>query len=217
MEFDVHLPQQVRQYTSYCRSFRTMTSDLPHYLLFAEASRNRCSIQTWRFVLQNLNDQRRLTATDQEETATLERLELLAVVRGLEALDGPAQVTLVTKSRYVGRGLRHGLEQWRDNNWRWERFGRKVSVRDHDLWRRVDRALKFHQVVCQMWHFEQRDLVDEQNDSESIEAELEWGYPTIAPNTRGIPDAGSSRVREMRRTLPQFIGRSWCQPEGASA
>jgi hypothetical protein len=83
-----------------------------------------------------------------------ERLELLAVVRGLEALDGPARVTLVTRSRYVSRGIRFGITEWRANEWQWERFGRVVPVKDHDLWQRVDRALLFHRVECQSWQFE---------------------------------------------------------------
>ncbi len=131
-----------------------MTSNSPHYLLFSEASRDRSSLSTWRFVLQNVESQSRFAATDSEPCDCGERLELLAVVRGLEALDGPARVTLVTRSRYVSRGIKRGLAQWRENNWRWERFGRIVPVRDHDLWQRVDRALQFHSITCQSWHFE---------------------------------------------------------------
>jgi ribonuclease HI len=132
-----------------------MTPEIPHYLLLSEASQNSCSAQTWRFVLQHVESQRRLSVTDTEPLETgSERLELLAVVRGLEALDEPARVTLVTKSRYVSRGIKHCLSEWRANDWRWERFGRLVHVRDHDLWRRVDRALRFHEVDCQAWQFD---------------------------------------------------------------
>ncbi|NOY42965.1 MAG: hypothetical protein GXP26_14160 [Planctomycetes bacterium] len=132
-----------------------MTPKIPHYLLFSEASRSDRPVQTWRFVLQNVETQRRFSATDTEPIECSERLELLAVVRGLESLDGPARVTLVTKSRYVSRGLKSGLAQWRLNDWCWERFGRIVPVRDHDLWRRVDRALQYHTVNCQAWHFDE--------------------------------------------------------------
>ncbi len=132
-----------------------MTPEIPHYLLLSEASPNSCSAQTWRFVLQHVESQRRLSVTETEPLETgCERLELLAVVRGLEALDEPARVTLVTKSRYVSRGIKHCLSEWRANDWRWERFGRLVHVRDHDLWRRVDRALRFHEVDCQAWQFD---------------------------------------------------------------
>jgi len=133
-----------------------MTPENPHYLLFSEAGQDRCPAQSWRFVLQNVESQKRFSAADSEPAETgHERLELLAVVRGLEALDRPARVTLVTKSRYVSRGIKHGLNAWRSNNWRWERFGRVVPVRDHDLWRRVDRALRFHRVNCQAWQFDE--------------------------------------------------------------
>ena len=112
-------------------------------------------------MLQNVESQRRFSAADSEPCDCGERLELLAVVRGLEALDGPARVTLVTKSRYVSRGIKRGLAEWRANNWRWERFGRIVPVRDHDLWQRVDRALQFHEVTCQAWQFETIEIEPE--------------------------------------------------------
>ncbi len=147
-------PRSVVEQLSRLLDLQTMTPKIPHYLLFSEASRSDRPVQTWRFVLQNVETQRRFSATDTERTECSERLELLAVVRGLESLDGPARVTLVTKSRYVSRGLKSGLAQWRLNDWCWERFGRIVPVRDHDLWRRVDRALQYHTVNCQAWHFD---------------------------------------------------------------
>jgi ribonuclease HI len=132
-----------------------MTVPQPHYLLFAEATLDRPQGGTWRFVLEQVGGAEALAVSDCEAAECSERLELLAVVRGLEALDRPANVTLVTKSRYVSRGLKRGLTDWRANGWQWERFGRVVPVRDHDLWRRVDRALQFHQVECRLWQFEE--------------------------------------------------------------
>ena len=73
------------------------------------------------------------------------------MVRGLEAIDRPARVTLLTGSRYVSRGIRRQLSQWREDNWQWERFGEIVPIRDKDLWQRVDRALQIHQVECCDW------------------------------------------------------------------
>lgn len=133
---------------------------LPHFLLFSEAS---CAPEfpSWRFVLQDVESRRRMVISDVEETTCGERLELLAVVRGLEALSGPARVTLITKSRYVSRGLRSGMTEWRANDWQWERFGRVVPVKDHDLWQRIDRALLFHQVDCQTWQFDETATPEE--------------------------------------------------------
>lgn len=105
----------------------------------------------WHFQLESVDGELRLSAGDFEAAVSGERLELLAVVRGLEALDQPSRVTLVTPSRYVHRGLRFGLSPWRDNQWRWECFGELAPVKNADLWRRVDRALDFHRLECRLW------------------------------------------------------------------
>jgi ribonuclease HI len=78
-------------------------------------------------------------------------LQLLAVVRGLEALEQPSRVTLITHSRYVDRGIRNGIAVWRHNDWQWERFGEFAPVKNRDLWKRVDRAMRFHKVHCRVW------------------------------------------------------------------
>ena len=124
-----------------------------HYLLFSEA-RFDGATGSWRFVLSEVGGSENLAAADIEPISCRERLELLAVVRGLEAIDRPARVTLVTNSRYVNRGLKHGLADCRACHWQWERFGQLVPVRHHDLWRRVDRALEFHEVDCRLWRFD---------------------------------------------------------------
>lgn len=136
-----------------------MSATIPHYLLFAESrhslatvargSRSRTS--QWRFVLEGANGARRFEAADEEPEMDQSRVELLAVVRGLEALAQPSQVTLVTPSRYVNRGLRFGLDPWREAGWRWERFGEMIPIRNEDLWRRLDRALRIHRVEFRTW------------------------------------------------------------------
>ena len=117
------------------------TSD--HFLLYTEATRSEDSTPRWKFVLQSVGGDEQLSADDSELNSRTSRLELLAVVRGLEAIDRPARVTLLTGSRYVSRGIRRQLSQWREDNWQWERFGELVPIRDHDLWQRVDRALQY--------------------------------------------------------------------------
>lgn len=125
----------------------------PHYLLFSESCR-KSTQGNWRFVLQSLDGSEPFEAADSEPEAHGERLELLAVVRGLEALQQPSRVTLVTPSRYVNRGLTYGLAEWRANDWQWEHFGEMVPVKNRDLWQRVDRALEYHRIECRAWRFD---------------------------------------------------------------
>jgi ribonuclease HI len=126
-----------------------MSAVTPHFLLFSE-SRRGAEHGHWRFVLESLDGADKLEASDIESDVHGERLELLAVVRGLEALPQPSRVTLVTPSRYVDRGLNDGLPEWRSNNWEWEHFGEMAPVKNRDLWQRVDRALEYHQVDCRL-------------------------------------------------------------------
>lgn len=123
----------------------------PHYLLYSDASCNAPGVARWRFVLQAVGSDDQFSAGDGEFEICPSRLELLAVVRGLEALDQPSRVTLITSSSYVARGIRRGLTIWRDRQWQWERFGELVPIRDQDLWQRVDRALQIHKVSCLGW------------------------------------------------------------------
>ncbi|MEO8269719.1 MAG: RNase H family protein, partial [Aureliella sp.] len=135
----------------------------PHYLLFCDTHHSDNQLGAsgpaggyvrsggrWHFVLEQLDGPERLEAADSELSMNRERLALLSVVRGLEALEQPSQVTLVTTSRYVSRGLRYGLNTWRDSDYTWERFGEQRPVRNSDLWRRIDTALQFHGIKCRL-------------------------------------------------------------------
>jgi ribonuclease HI len=130
-----------------------MKAATPHYLLFSESCRKSPQGQ-WRFVLQSIDGTEQFEAADAEPNARGERLELLAVVRGLEALAQPSRVTLVTPSKYVNRGLAYGLEEWRANGWQWEHFGEMVPVKNRDLWQRLDRALTYHELEFRTWRFD---------------------------------------------------------------
>lgn len=131
-----------------------MQASRPRYVLIAETEPSGAGAQ-WRFALHAADASVSVAACDSEEGADDDRLVLLAVVRGLEALDQPAEVTVVTRSASVLRGLTRGLSEWRNNHWRWERFGRLTPIRDADLWRRIDKALQFHAVHCRSWRLDQ--------------------------------------------------------------
>lgn len=170
----------------------------PHYLLFAEANVDehvRCGAGRWRFSLESLDGASRIEADDVDDDARLDRLNLLAVVRGLEALEGPSRVTLLTMSWYVRRGFSEGLELWRQKDWRWETFGQMTSVTNEDLWRRVDRALQFHIVQCRTWRLDASEV-----PAPHIAPPISASAPVAA--TAPEADPYRATVRE-----PQFLKR----------
>ncbi len=135
-----------------------MNVSLPHYLLFCDgnfpSADNATSVGLskssgrWKFVLEHLESGEKFEASDKETGATPDRTSLIAVLRGLEALEQPSRVTLITTSRYVFRGLQYGLTEWRENDYSWEHFGAVKPIRNADIWRRIDRTLSFHKVQC---------------------------------------------------------------------
>jgi ribonuclease HI len=119
----------------------------PHYLLMTETDTAE-KPGNWRFVLKPVDGSADIVVADVEDDVRGERLDLLTVVRALESLDQPSQVTLVGCTRYVEQGVQFGLHEWKDNGWQWEYFGEMTPVRDSDLWQRMDRTLQFHQIYC---------------------------------------------------------------------
>lgn len=66
---------------------------------------------------------------------TNNRMELMGVIRGLEQLNRPCEVTLYSDSKYVIDAFRqHWLESWVKHNWK---KSDKKPVKNKDLWVRL--------------------------------------------------------------------------------
>ncbi len=176
-----------------------MNTTAPHYLLFTEAKNiadGSTSGGRWRFVLEQIGTAIRIEEADIEPGVRGERLQLLAVVRGLEALEQPSHVTLITSSKFVGRGIRRGLTQWRQNDWQWERYGQMALIKHHDLWQRIDRTTRIHQINCRIWQFDPPH-VRTQVSNESDQAELTGIHAPLAGDTA----ANQARTKRQVRRL----------------
>jgi len=172
-------------------------------------------------VLQSLDGSSRLEAADAEPAVGGERLELLAVVRGLEALEQPSRVTLVTPSKYVSRGLSNGLEDWRENDWNWEHHGQMVPIKNRDLWQRLDRALAFHRVQCRTAPSESRTAVAARTE-QTAKAALKDATMSRAemPTAIGAQSAGASRFVQTWNRFLAFCRRlkaHWAEMEPSSS
>jgi ribonuclease HI len=114
-------------------------------LLVCEAHSKTLADGRWRFTLEAADGELILEAEDRD-FGDLNRLTLLAAVRGLESLEGASDVTLLSNNRYLIRSLSNSLPRWRQNAFMWEHFGRRIDVQHADLWRRIDHALGIHRV-----------------------------------------------------------------------
>jgi len=160
-----------------------MSIPTPHFLLFSEA-RGKTRQGQWRFVLQAADGSATFEAEDLEPDVRGERLELLAVIRGLEALDQPSRVTLFTPSKYVSRGIAYGLEEWRRNDWTWECFGEMVPVKNRDLWQRLDQALHYHTIEFRIHRTDDAHAAPAASPGPPADATVDAAAITVKSNTR---------------------------------
>ena len=81
-----------------------------------------------------------------EPATTNNRMEMLAVIHGLEALKKPAQVRIYTDSQYVMKGMTEWLAGWKRRGWK---TADRQPVKNMDLWQRLEAAMTPHQVEWQ--------------------------------------------------------------------
>ena len=81
-----------------------------------------------------------------EAHTTNNRMELMAAIQGLKALNKPCRVKLSTDSRYVMDGLTKWIKGWQRNGWR---TADKKPVKNSDLWIELLDAAKPHRIEWQ--------------------------------------------------------------------
>lgn len=70
-----------------------------------------------------------------EKQTTNNRMELLATIRALEALEPPCIIQLFTDSQYVQKGISEWIHAWKKRNWQ---TASKKPVKNVDLWKQLD-------------------------------------------------------------------------------
>lgn len=79
---------------------------------------------------------------------TNNRMEMLAAVKGLEALTRPCDVVLTTDSQYLRQGIQSWIHNWKKNGWR---TSNRKPVKNADLWQALDQATQRHHSVRWDW------------------------------------------------------------------
>ena len=100
----------------------------------------------WGAVLEAVEDGavvRRRELSGGEPRTTNNRMELMAAIMALEALDRPSEITLVTDSSYLKDGITAWIHAWKRNGWK---TAAKKPVKNAELWQRLDAARTRHRV-----------------------------------------------------------------------
>lgn len=79
-----------------------------------------------------------------EENTTNNKMEMLAVIKGLEMLKEPCSVSVYSDSAYVVNSIEKGwIYSWKKNGWK---KADKKEVKNVDLWERLLKQMEIHEV-----------------------------------------------------------------------
>lgn len=101
----------------------------------------------WAFLLRHPASGAKIERSGAEGATTNNRMELMAVIKGLEALTRPSVVELYSDSQYVLKGLETWIEGWKKRGWK---TASKHPVKNVELWKELD-ALRADHVVHFHW------------------------------------------------------------------
>ncbi len=100
----------------------------------------------WAYILSHPSSGQVRDASGAEPATTNNRMELTAVIQGLQALKVPSEVEVVTDSQYVTKGLGEWMPKWKAQGWR-RREGKVFKpVINLDLWQKLDALAAGHRL-----------------------------------------------------------------------
>lgn len=75
---------------------------------------------------------------------TNNRMEMTAVLEGLNALKEPCEILIEIDSQYVKNGITQWMAGWKKRGWK---TASKAPVKNQDLWQALDEAVNRHQIT----------------------------------------------------------------------
>lgn len=99
----------------------------------------------WGALLRFGEREQELSGGDKQTTNN--RMEMLAAIKGLQALKQSCQVELYTDSKYVLQGITEWMVGWKAKGWL---TANRKPVKNVDLWKSLDEQVNRHEVN---WHW----------------------------------------------------------------
>ncbi|MBI1247324.1 ribonuclease HI [bacterium] len=100
----------------------------------------------WAFILKHPKTGKVMENSGGESDTTNNRMELMAVIQGLQTLSRACDIELFTDSVYVGKGISEWMPKWKQNNWQRKEGKSWKPVKNDDLWKQLDEQLQKHRV-----------------------------------------------------------------------
>lgn len=129
----------------------------------------------WAFILQAVCDDgtvlRETEVSGGVCDTTNNRMEMVAIIEGLQALKFPTAVIVHSDSKYAMGGFREGwVAKWAAAGWVRKAAHGREPVKNEDLWRELDRLVARHDVEWIHVHGHAGDVMNERCDVLAVAA-----------------------------------------------
>ncbi|TPE63968.1 ribonuclease HI [Sandaracinobacter neustonicus] len=136
-------------------------ADLPHIRITTDgACKGNPGPGGWAAILQWNGTEKLLTGAERQTTNN--RMEMTAALKALEAMKRPAEIILVTDSKYLLEGITKWIHGWKRNGWR---NASREPVKNADLWQALDAATRPHSIQWQWVKGHSGDPMNERADA----------------------------------------------------
>jgi len=78
-----------------------------------------------------------------QQQTTNNRMELIAVIKGLKSIQESADIEITTDSMYVNNGINQWINNWKNNGWK---TAAKKPVKNKDLWQELDELVQNYSI-----------------------------------------------------------------------
>lgn len=104
----------------------------------------------WAFILRHVPTGKTMEKTGAVMDTTNNQMELQALIEGLQSLQRPTRVHVVTDSTYLKQGLTEWIRNWKRRGWKRKTSNGLKPVKNVEQWKQLDELTQVHELSFEL-------------------------------------------------------------------
>ena len=104
----------------------------------------------WAFILRHPPTGRNMERAGAVPQTTNNQMELQALIEGLQSLQRPTRVHVVTDSTYLKQGLTEWIQNWKRRGWKRKTSNGLKPVKNVEQWQQLDELTQGHKLSFEL-------------------------------------------------------------------
>ena len=104
----------------------------------------------WAFILRHVTTGKTMEKTGATQQTTNNQMELQALTEGLQSLQRPTHVHVVTDSTYLKQGLTEWIQNWKRRGWKRKTSNGLKPVKNVEQWKQLDALTQMHKLSFEL-------------------------------------------------------------------